>query len=260
MTHSRTRPAAGQVWNPEDYIGKAGFVAELGRGVLDLLAPRPDEHILDLGCGDGALTQRIAAASAVVTGLEPSAELAAVARQRGLRVIEGDAHDPFGQVQYDAIFSNAMFHWLRDPQQVIRNAFAALRPGGRLVVEQGGFGNVAAVTTALRAAMEAAGCADQARNPWDFPSPTTQRKRLETAGFQVEEIILFSRPTPLEAGMRGWLDTFAGAFLQDLPGDVQHVIKTDTERRLTSSLLDPEEGWIADYVRLRFHAVRPADG
>jgi SAM-dependent methyltransferase len=247
-----THPAAGQIWSATDYARHAGFVPALGHDVLAMLAAQPGERILDLGCGDGVLTQRIAVAD--VTGLEPDPDLASAAMARGIRVIQQDAHDPIPQGPYDAIFSNAALHWMRDPARVFAHAFAALRPGGRFVAEQGGFGNVAAVVTALNAALLAAGHA--AQSPWDFPSPTRQSKRLEQAGFTVQSITLIPRPTPLPTGMAGWLQTFAGPFVGAMPAADRAAILQDTVTRLTA-LHDPDEGWIADYVRLRFHAAKP---
>jgi SAM-dependent methyltransferase len=249
-----TTPTAGQIWSATDYADNASFVPALGQDVLALLNPQAGERILDLGCGDGVLTLRIADAGADVTGLEPDPDLAAAAIARGLRVLQQDAHDPFPDGPFDAIFSNAALHWMHDPARVIAHAFAALRPGGRLVAEQGGFGNVAAVVTALNAALLTAGHAP--RSPWDFPSPTLLRKRLERAGFTVQSIILIPRPTPLPTGIAGWLQTFAGPFVGMLPAPERAAILHDTIGRLTA-LHDPEEGWMADYVRLRFAATKP---
>jgi SAM-dependent methyltransferase len=246
-------PVAGQTWSAADYAAHAAFVPALGEDVLALLDPRPGERILDLGCGDGVLTSRLAVSGALVTGLEPDPEFAAAARGRGLSVLQQDAHDEFGSEVYDAVFSNAALHWMREPERVLGNAHRALRPGGRLVAEQGGFGNVAAVVTALSAALEAAGVPGRADSPWDFPSPSLQRTRLETAGFEVISIQLIPRPTPLPTGMAGWLRTFAGPVTAGLPEGEASRLLADAERRL-AALHDPVEGWMADYVRLRFHA------
>jgi SAM-dependent methyltransferase len=247
-------PVAGQDWSALKYALNASFVPALGADVLALLAPQPGEHILDLGCGDGVLTQRVVQAGARVTGLEPDADMAAAARGRGITVVQQDAHDPFGQGDYDAVFSNAALHWMRDPARVLAHAFAALRPGGRLVAEQGGAGNVAAVVTAINAARAARGY--PALAPWDFPSPTTARARLQAAGFVVDSVALIPRPTPLPTGMGGWLATFAGPFLHDVPPPDRAALLDEAATR-AAALHDPGEGWRADYVRLRFSAHRP---
>jgi len=247
--------AAGQAWDAEGYVTNAGFVADLGAAALESLAPARGEVVLDLGCGDGRLTEKIVAAGAAVTGLEPDASMAAAARARGIDVIEQDAHAPFGTARFDAVFSNAALHWMRDPARVLANVHDALASGGRFVAEQGGFGNCAAFVTAIRAALEARGHA--VAFEWDFPSSTKQAARLRRAGFAVKTISLVPRPTQLPTGMEGWLSVFAGPYLGALPEAERGAVLDDTLRRLRYVLHDTEEGWIADYVRLRFVAVKP---
>lgn len=256
MTQTSPPPAAGQDWSAEGYAAHAGFVPALGAPVLDLLDPQAGEVVLDLGCGDGVLTADLAARGAQVTGLEPDPSLAAAARARGLRILEQDAHAPFGTAAYDAVFSNAALHWMRDPATVFDNAFAALRPGGRFVAEQGGFGNVAAVVTALRATLVARGHTPPDPGPWDFPRPELQQARLERAGFAVTSITLIPRPTPLPTGIAGWLETFAAPYLAALPRDLHDAARGEAEALLTP-LRDDTGRWWADYVRLRFVAVKP---
>ena len=249
-------PTAGQRWDADGYARDAAFVPALGATILEALAPCADEAILDVGCGDGALTERIAEIGARVTGLEPDPSLAARARERGLDVIEHDAHEPFGEGVFDALFSNAALHWMRDPALVLANAHAALRPGGRLVAEQGGFGNVAAVVTALVASLEAIGREAPREGPWDFPTVDAQRARLVDAGFAVRRIALVPRQTPLPSGIDGWLATFAGPFVDSLSASERRTVLADTARRLAPRLRDERGGWHADYVRLRFVATR----
>lgn len=253
---SGAAPAAGQTWSAAGYAHHAGFVADLGAPLVDRLAPRPGQRILDLGAGDGALTVRLAASGATVVALEPDPSMAAAARARGLSVLEQDAHDPFGSGDFDAVFSNAALHWMRDPALVFRHVHAALRPGGRFVAEQGGFGNVAAVVTALRSALAAGGhpCPDP--GPWDFPRPETQAARLQAAGFTLAEMALIPRPTPLPTGIAGWLETFAAPFLAAVAEPARPAVLARAEA-LLPALRDESGQWWADYVRLRFVAEKP---
>ena len=160
----------GQHWDPERYARNARFVADLGVVLLDLLRPRPGERILDLGCGDGVLTEKIAAAGARVTAVDSSPEQIAAARARGL-----DSHVADGQAltfrsEFDAVFSNAAMHWMRDAEAVIDGVWQALVPGGRFVGEFGGAGNVARIQAALIAALDRRGLDGRSADPWYFPS------------------------------------------------------------------------------------------
>ena len=145
---------------------------------------------------------------------------------------------------------------MRRPEVVLANAYRALRPGGRFVAEQGGFGNVAAILTALNASLEAVGYPEAAGNPWDFPTPAAQAARLEASGFRVESAYLIARPTPLPTGFAGWLATFGAPLMGNLPEEAQRAVVADCARRLFH-LTDENGTDVADYVRLRFDAVKP---
>jgi SAM-dependent methyltransferase len=244
-----------QSWSAEGYARNARFVADLGQPVLELLDPQPGERILDLGCGDGALTVKLAAAGASVVGADSSAELVAAARALGLdaRVVDGQALA--FDAEFDAVFSNAALHWMTRPDDVISGVRRALKPGGRFVGEFGGHGNVAAIVTALVAVLKARGIDGAARVPWFFPTPAEYTAKLEAQGFTVETAGLVPRPTPLPTGMRGWLDTFANPMLGDIEGAARSAILDEVEALLASSLRDQSGQWTADYVRLRFAAT-----
>ena len=250
--------APGQHWDPERYARNARFVADLGAPLLEMLAPRPDERVLDLGCGDGALTERIAAAGARVVGVDASPDQITAARTRGLdaRVVDGAALA--FEAAFDAVFSNAALHWILDADGVVDGVWRALVPGGRFIAEFGGHGNVARITAALVEALDRRGHDGRAAVPWYFPTPEAYRAKLEGRGFTVQSIELIDRPTPLPGEMAGWLATFAEPFTKRLAEAERAAYVAEVSEALRPHLCDAEGRWTADYVRLRLAAVKPA--
>ncbi len=249
---------ADQHWDPDRYQRVAGFVPVLGRPVLDLLDPQPHEAVLDLGCGDGALTVELAARAAGVVAVDASPEQVAAARARGLdaRVMRAEAlaaqTDLHGA--FDAVFSNATLHWVPDAAAAAEGIRRVLKPGGRFVAEFGGAGNVAAVRTALHAQLAARGIDPTALDPWYFPTPEEYTAVLAAAGLTVDTIELIDRPTPVPEGIAAWLDTFAGPFLSAVPADERGLFKDAIAGELLPTLTDDNGQWFVDYVRLRVAA------
>ena len=248
-----------QSWDPERYSRNAGFVPELGRPVLEWLAPRAGERILDLGCGDGMLTAELVAAGCEVVGVDSSAEQIAAARARGLDARVADATRLTFKAEFDAVFSNAVLHWITTPDDVIAGVARALRPGGRFVGEFGGAGNVAQIAAALGAALARRGIDPRTVNPWYFPGPEEYAARLAAHGFRAERIELIPRPTPVPTGILGWLDTFGGPFTSAVPVGERDEFVAEVERGLEPALCRADGTWIVDYVRLRFAAVLEGD-
>ena len=246
-----------QIWNPETYGRDAAFVPQLGSGVLEWLAPQAGERILDLGCGDGQLTQRIAAAGASVTGIDASPAMVAAARSRGIAVEEASAESlPFADRSFDAVFSNAALHWVRNQDAMLAEVRRVLRPGGRFVAEMGGHGNIAAIRIAFAAVLAHLGFADLGERGNYYPTPGAYTRRLAAHRFSVVRMTHFPRPTPLGAGgMAAWLNTFCRGPLDALPEALRETVVAETVAMLAPALRDEEDQWTADYVRLRFIAT-----
>jgi trans-aconitate methyltransferase len=246
-----------QPWDAQNYAENGRFVADMAGGVFELLSVRPGERILDLGCGDGVLTQKIAAAGAIVTGVDSSPAMIEAARRSDVdaRLVSAE-NLPF-QGDFDAVFSNAALHWMTDQDAVVGGVFRALKLSGRFVAEMGGHGNIAAISVALRAVCLRQGLdADKLETNF-FPTPAEYSAILERNGFRVEQIGLIPRPTPLPAsGMRGWLETFRRGVLGHIPEPRREAVIEEVVELLRPSLCDGEGNWTADYVRLRFRAVR----
>ncbi len=252
---SQRRPERAQTWSAAGYDTHARFVSDYGAEILNWLEPRAGERILDLGCGDGALTQRIAEAGADVVGADNSDDLLRAARERGIdaRHVEGEALT-FDQ-EFDAVFSNAALHWMRDADAVIDGVRRALKPGGRFVAEFGGHGNVAACVTAMRAAADKFAGDAALAGPWFFPTPEEYRARLEAAGFTVKRTALVARPTLLPTGIEGWLMTFRSPFFGQF-GERRHEVLKWVSDLLEPVLRASDGRWFADYMRLRVAAAR----
>ena len=256
----------GQTWNTAAYAVNGRFVATLASDVVVLLKPQPGEQILDLGCGDGALTEQLAASGAIVTGVDSSPTMLAAARKRNARNLTFEQHDatalPYNQ-QFDAVFSNAALHWipgLSGQQAMLAEVHRALRPGGRFVAEMGGHGNIAAIRIALQAALAPFHIDAEATAASFFPSAALYRRLLEAAGFTIHSIDLIPRPTPLPNGIESWLNTFRNGVLDRLNPPIYSENDRDTALNNTIALLEPvlrdaDGNWTADYVRIRFHAT-----
>jgi len=250
-------------WDAKLYDDKHSFVWEKGKGVVELLAPKPGERILDLGCGTGHLTAEIAASGAHTVGIDQSAEMIAPARRQfpSLRFEVCDAREiPFTN-EFDAVFSNAALHWIPEAEKVIRGVAGALKPNGRFVAEMGGKGNIRRLVEAIAVACREAGLDRTVANEaWYYPSIGEYAGLLEKHGLEVRQAALFDRPTRLEDGEKGleaWLRMFRRVILDRLPAAGQEVFLREVERQARPSLFK-DGTWELDYRRLRIVAWKQA--
>tara|TARA_A100001037_G_scaffold150700_1_gene136098 strand:- start:14496 stop:15290 length:795 start_codon:yes stop_codon:yes gene_type:complete len=251
---ARAEASARQDWDAGCYARNARFVSDLGSPVVELLGPVAGLRILDLGCGDGALTEQIAEAGATVVAIDASESQISAAQARGLDARIGDARSLEFDREFDAVFSNAVLHWISPPEEVISGVARALKPGGRFVGEFGGAGNVDTVRRALVAALDRQGHDGSGADPWFFPSDSDYRALLQDGGFSVDSIALIPRPTPIPGDLGDWIQTLAGSFLAVVPAEERDEIISDVRDASRASLQQADGGWSVDYVRLRFSA------
>ena len=245
-----------QTWDPEQYARTARYVSELGRPLIELLNPDPGERILDLGCGDGALTLELAEAGLQVIGIDGSKPQVIAAGSKGLCVSVMDACNLAFAPAFDAVFSNAVLHWIKQPDEVIAGVWRSLKPGGRFVAEFGGHGNIQRVESVLTSALNKRGVDANPANPWYFPTPDDYAGKLEAGGFSVESIRLIPRPTQLPGNMTDWLETFAGTFTYALPEPDRPAYLSEVCDTLRPHLCSASGEWTVDYVRLRLRAIK----
>ncbi len=194
-------------WDAKLYDEKHAFVWQRTKGLLELLAPKPGERILDLGCGTGHLTAEIASRGADVFGIDRSPEMIAAAKKQypRLKFEVADARElAFGR-QFDAVFSNAALHWILEPASVIREVAGALKPNGRFVAEFGGRGNIQHLIEAVARAWAAFGIESRPEDyPWYYPSVSEYSTILEAHGLEVREVMWFDRPSAWRMERRVW--------------------------------------------------------
>ena len=262
MKDGRPQTSGGGAWDAEGYNANFSFVWEFVTDLLAVLAPAQGERVLDIGCGTGQLTSAIAEAGSAVTGIDNDAGMIALARQNfpGVDFAVMDAREMTFDNEFDAVFANASLHWMRPPARVVSGISRALKPGGRLVAELGGKGNVQSIVAAIRRCIADAGYGDPgSRSPWYFPDIPSYTGLLKRYGLNASMALLFPRPTPLSGGSEGlarWLDMFAGAFFARVPVRMRPRIVDAIVEELKPRLYRDGQ-WVADYVRLRVIAAKP---
>ncbi|KAI8346748.1 S-adenosyl-L-methionine-dependent methyltransferase [Blakeslea trispora] len=257
-------------WSASNYAKHASFVPKLGSVILDMLNPQPNERVLDFGCGDGLLTEVLAARCQTVTGIDSSEAMVQAAKKQqqannaSYHVVDGyhldqwfDEHADSNSL-YDAVFSNATLHWLKkDPAKAIKSIHHVLKPKGRFVAEFGGFMNVGEIHAALIAGLCKRGFDGKALSPWYFPSAESYSQLLEQNGFKVAEANLIPRATLLDTDIAGWIETFGFEFLKPLSSDEERKKLTQEVQAQLQPCYQREDGkWFVMYTRLRVVAIK----
>ena len=247
----------GHKWEPKSYAEHAEYVYRFGEALLALIVPQENEIILDLGCGTGELSIAIEELGSEVLGIDSSPEMVTAARANGINAILMDAREMNFDNEFNGIISNAAIHWMSDIDKVLDGCYMALKVGGRFVGEFGGSGNVGKIISATVKYFENHPELGEFVMPWYFPSVDEFSDELVNAGFFIEYIELFERPTPLPTGIRGWLITYYHGLMSSFTEKQKEKFLNDISDMLKPDLYDEASStWFADYVRLRFKALK----
>lgn len=242
-------------WNPDEYKKYTGFVSQLAMPVVDLLEPKSGERVLDVGCGDGTLALEIERRGAKVLGVDLSKEMVQKAGANGIDAMVASVTNlPFKE-KFDAVFSNAMLHWVLEADLAVENIANSLKSGGRFVCEFGGEGNANYLVKAMELAFKKHPEFGEFINPWYFPSPAAYKSKLEQFGFKVDYLESIPRPTPME-DIDKWLDIFANGVTKHLNKEQFELFKIECKNHLKEHIYTQKDGWILDYVRLRVKGVK----
>lgn len=251
-------------WNSDLYTAKHAFVFNYGESLIELLAPKKEERILDLGCGTGELTHQISLICKDVVGMDKSAEMIEKAKREFPEVeflVENAADFKFPE-KFNAIFSNATLHWVTDYQSAVKCMYDNLLPAGRIVIEFGGKGNVQSIVNKLKEALEKRDYKKEAKmNPWYFPSIGEYSTELEKVGFKVSYAEHYDRPTKLadkETGIKDWIMMFGKVFFAEVTKEDIAEIAQEVQTDLQSKLFY-DDNWFADYKRIRVIAEKLGD-
>ncbi|CAG8514638.1 9394_t:CDS:2 [Racocetra persica] len=248
------------LWSPFNYSHHARFVSAIPQDLIFLLSPKPHERILDIGCGDGVLTFQIQQMCKECIGIDKSPRMVEAAQAIGckdVRVVDGEKLKEWVisegfEGTFDAVFSNAALHWIKNQESVVEGIRTCLKPGGRLVIEMGGKGNVQVIEKSMIAALDKRGYDGASLSPWFFPSQETYSALLTKASFQISSINIFPRPTYLPTNLRGWIDTFGHPFTQNLDDNEKEDVINEVIEMCKPEVYNEKDGsWMIMYVRLR---------
>lgn len=249
-------------WNANDYTDHFAFVHQYGEDVMELVDAAPGSFVVDLGCGNGALSERLKERGYRVLGVDASKDMLKKAESLhpGLSFMEGDATEFSLEEKADVIFSNAVFHWIdeKDQQKLAGNVAGQLKKGGILVCEFGGYGCAETVHSTLERNFNKRGLLYL--RPFYFPTIGQYAPILEKAGFRVEYATLFDRPTVQETenGLEDWIRMFVKKAFEGVPGEMADEIIGESVRELYGTL-HVDGKWIVDYVRIRIKARKITD-
>ncbi|WP_457623166.1 class I SAM-dependent methyltransferase [Persephonella sp.] len=242
-------------WDAKKYGKHAEFVPKLAFPLIELLGEIKGKKILDVGCGDGILTLELVKRGADVTAIDSSPEMVEVSKSKGIKALLKTVTDLHYNYEFDIVFSNAVLHWVPEPEKALKNIANSLKDGGIFVAEFGGKGNIRSIIQAMEQVFEENPEFGEFKNVWYFPDVNEYKELLEKTGFNVEYIELIPRPTPID-DIENWLEIFTNVYTSHLTKNQTKLFRSRVKELLKSRIYTLKNGWVADYVRLRLRALK----
>lgn len=248
---------ANQRWNVGEYTSAFSFVPSYGEDLFSLITHK-EGALLDVGCGSGALSDKLAGRGFTVTGMDDEGAFIKAAKKAypDVKFIKANAVSFSLKNKFSVAFSNAVLHWIDFSFQAaaLKNIYNCLEGGGEFVFEMGGKGNCALIHGAVERQCALRGY--EYVNPFYYPTIGEYAALLEKAGFKTTYAVMFDRLTPLagEHGVRDWINMFLNGALSSF--NEREDIASAAEEDVKKSLFTGGK-WYADYVRLRMRAVKP---
>lgn len=240
-------------WDTTLYDKKHNFVSNYGKELLSYIPKNKEQKILDLGCGTGILTTQLAKMCSYVLGADSSQEMIkkAAKQHKEIDFIVCDALNLPFEKEWDIVFSNAVFHWIKDHNILLQNIYKALKPKGMLICEFGAYKNIANIENTFAKVLKELGYIYYSK--FNFPKIENFNKLLIANNFHIDHIYDYDRPTPLKDGEKGlsnWIKQFFASDLVFFSKREQDIICNKVEKVLKPIQWNGVE-WIADYKRLR---------
>ena len=242
-------------WNSSKYKNHANFVSDMAVDLIEVLNPKKDETILDLGCGDGTLAIQIKQNCKSIVAVDLSTDMVEKTKSLGIKAYVMNATNLDFENKFDAVFSNAVLHWVKQSKLAVQNINKVLKPNGRFIAEFGGCKNINTIVEAIQEVFSQNKDFGTFNNPWYFPTKKEYKNILEQNGFEVKDINLTTRPTPID-DISNWLSIFANGIISHLNKEQKETFLSQTKYILENKLYSKENGWVLDYVRIRVEAKK----
>lgn len=250
--------AASPTWDPDHYDAHGRFISTYGLELLDWLCAQPGERILDFGCGDGYLTREIAQTGAHVMGVDSDPRMVEATRARGLEAWQVDGAGLGLDEAFDAVFSNSVLQWIKQPEPALEAIVRALKPGGRFVADVAGLGNLAAILVAMRAAGDEHGGDPDLAFPFYAPTEAEFTELLRAKGFEIVRADTSPRYTALPSELWNWIGSIFAPFFTQFDEATNDAVRARVLSLLEPVLRDASGQWHIDHVRVRVIARKPA--